>query len=25
VRGAWSGVPVNLAERTPQLEHLRRD
>jgi peroxiredoxin len=25
VRGAWSGVPVNLAELTPQLEHLRRD
>jgi peroxiredoxin len=25
VRGAWSGVPVNLGELTPQLEHLRRD
>jgi peroxiredoxin len=25
VRAAWSGVPVNLAELTPQLERLRRD
>jgi peroxiredoxin len=25
VRAAWSGVPADLAELAPQLEHLRRD